>query len=233
MDKVNMCLERIRVIRGVNYGIITYKQIQSVFNLYNLDEEQKRTVFESLKKSRVSPSENEVITSPFPGAALDRKESNPDGKSVDKDTNNNEQREENRKKRFDEKLQQCKCDIDENPGLASQYFDELEILKSTLAEQSAIQNRGTIRRISNALFYISNYRVREARKNGWVCGTYMSRVRERFERWIGCLFSDTELIELVNSCAGKSELNQHQLDMLTVLLHNTPKTLVHRYYTSL
>ena len=38
MDKVNICLERIRVIRGVNYGIITYKQIQSVFNLYNLDE---------------------------------------------------------------------------------------------------------------------------------------------------------------------------------------------------
>jgi len=39
MDKVEACLERIRVIRGVNYGIITYKQIQSVFNLYNLDEE--------------------------------------------------------------------------------------------------------------------------------------------------------------------------------------------------
>lgn len=42
--------------------------------------------------------------------------------SVDKDTNNNEQLEENRGKRFDAKLQQCKRDIDENPGLASQYF---------------------------------------------------------------------------------------------------------------
>lgn len=70
MDKVNICLERIRVIRGVNYGIITYKQIQSVFNLYNLDEEQKRAVFESLKKSRVSPSENDVITSPLPRGCL-------------------------------------------------------------------------------------------------------------------------------------------------------------------
>jgi len=160
-----------------------------------------------LKKSRVSPSENDVITSPLPGASLDRKESDPDIESVDKDTNNNEQLEENRGKRFDEKLQQCKRDIDENPGLASQYFDKLEMLKSKLAEQSAIQNRSAIHRISKALLYISNYRVREVRKNGWVCGTYMSRVRERFERWIGCLFSETELCDLINSCAIKSELN--------------------------
>ena len=160
-----------------------------------------------MKKSRVSPSENDVITSPLPGASLDRKESDPDIESVDKDTNNNEQLEENRGKRFDEKLQQCKRDIDENPGLASQYFDKLEMLKSKLAEQSAIQNRSAIHRISKALLYISNYRVREVRKNGWVCGTYMSRVRERFERWIGCLFSETELCDLINSCAIKSELN--------------------------
>ena len=233
MDKVNICLERIRVIRGVNYGIITYKQIQSVFNLYNLDEEQKRAVFESLKKSRVSPSENDGMASPFPGTAIVRKELDQDVGSDDEESNKNKQREENRKKRFDEKLQQCKRDIDENPGLASQYFDELEILKSKLAELSAIQNRSAIHRISKALLYISNYRVREVRKNGWVCGTYMSRVRERFERWIGCLFSETELCDLINSCAIKSELNQHQLDMLTVLLHNAPKTLVHRYYTSL
>ena len=109
----------------------------------------------------------------------------------------------------------------------------LSVLKSKLAELSAIQNRIAIHRISKALLYISNYRVREVRKNGWVCGTYMSPVRERFERWIGCLFSETELFDLINSCAIKSELNQHQLDMLTVLLHNAPKTLVHRYYTSL
>lgn len=233
MDKVEACLERIRVIRGINYGIITYKQIQSVFNLYNLDEEQKRAVFESLKKSRVSPSENDGMASPFPSTAIVRKELDQDVESDDKESNNNEQREENRKKRFNEKLQQCKCDIDENPGLASQYLDELATLKNRLAEQGTIQDRSAIHQISNALLFISNCRVQEARKNGWVCGTYMSRVRERFESWIRCIISDTELSELANSCAAKSELNQHQLDMLTVLLHNTPKTLVHRYYTSL
>ena len=233
MDKVEACLERIRVIRGVNQGIITYKQIQSVFNLYNLDEEQKQAVFESLKKCRVSPSENDGITSPFPGTTIVRKEFNQNGENDDKDARNNEQREVNRIKRFNEKLQQCKCDIGMNPGLASQYFDELEMLKSRLAEQGALQNMGSIRRISNVLLYIGNCRAQEVRKNGWVCGTYMSRVRERFEGWIRCIFSDAELSELVNSCAAKSELNQHQLDILTVLLHNTPKTLVHRYYTSL
>ena len=116
---------------------------------------------------------------------------------------NYEQQEENRCRRFNEKLQQCKCDIDENPELTSQYFNELEMLKSKLVEQSYVQNRSAIRHISNALLYVSNYRVREARKYGWVCGTYMTRARDHFEHWIKCHFSDTELCERVNSCAIK------------------------------
>ena len=67
MDKVEACLERIRVIGGVNYGIITYKQIQSVFILYNLDEEQKRKVFESLKKAECRHLKTKMLCHLFQG----------------------------------------------------------------------------------------------------------------------------------------------------------------------
>lgn len=45
MDKVLACVERIRVIRGVNYGVITNGQIQDLFISLNLDEEQKKEFF--------------------------------------------------------------------------------------------------------------------------------------------------------------------------------------------
>lgn len=45
MDKVLACVERIRVIRGVNYGVITNEQIQDLFTSLNLDDEQKKGVF--------------------------------------------------------------------------------------------------------------------------------------------------------------------------------------------
>ena len=55
MDKVVSCVERIRVIRGVNYGIITNEQIQELFAFFNLDDEQKRSVYACLEKNKITP----------------------------------------------------------------------------------------------------------------------------------------------------------------------------------
>lgn len=49
------------------------------------------------------------------------------------------------------------------------------------------------RKIVRACMVVSNYRVREARKYGWVCGTYMSRVKESFERWVRMVFLEDDL----------------------------------------
>jgi hypothetical protein len=75
---------------------------------------------------------------------------------------------------------------------------------------------------------ISNYRVREARKKGWVCGTYMSSVRESFGHWVQMVFCEDKLAELIECIVSEKVLTQEQMDEVVVLLHNTPKTLVHR-----
>lgn len=48
MDKVKECLDRIRVIRGVNYGQISDEQIRTVFEIFDLNEAQRAQVFEQI-----------------------------------------------------------------------------------------------------------------------------------------------------------------------------------------
>lgn len=59
----------------------------------------------------------------------------------------------------------------------------------------------------------------------------MSRVRENFEHWVQMTFSEDEMAELIDFCVSSKELKQEQMDKVMVLLHNTPKTLVHRNMT--
>ena len=47
------CVERIRLIRGVNYGVITDEQIQELFVFFDLDEEQKKVFLQFLKKAKL------------------------------------------------------------------------------------------------------------------------------------------------------------------------------------
>ena len=79
---------------------------------------------------------------------------------------------------------------------------------------------------------VSNYRVREARKHGWVCGTYMSRVRESFEHWVRMVFLEDELMNLLDCISKEEKLTQRQMDMIQVFLYNTPRTHVNRYISS-
>ena len=42
MQVVKECFERVRIIKGVNYGIITNEQIELLLERYQLTEEQQR-----------------------------------------------------------------------------------------------------------------------------------------------------------------------------------------------
>ena len=57
----------------------------------------------------------------------------------------------------------------------------------------------------------------------------MSRVRERFEHWVRMVFLEDELIELIDYISNGKKLTPKQMDIVKVLLHNTPKTHVNRY----
>lgn len=62
MDKALSCIERIRIVRGVNRGIITNEQLQHLFLLYGMSEKEKISVLEALEKKNIIPvSEDEII----------------------------------------------------------------------------------------------------------------------------------------------------------------------------
>ena len=111
--------------------------------------------------------------------------------------------------------------------------EELPLLQTALAEQRMKSKMPSDRIVTRAVMDISSYRVRDIRDKGWVCGTYMMKLRQNFETFLACLFTEEELKELIQCCIEKKELTSHQEEILLILLHNTPKTLVHMLYRQL
>lgn len=227
MDKVVSCIERIRIIRGVNYGVITNEQIQELFVIFNLDEEQRSSVFAILEKDKITPiSEDEV-----PQKVRDLH--NPPPIVVVQQELDEQIKFELRRQRFEKVLDTYREDLKNKPNLAAIYEEEIPIFRKAITETNDKSSHSANRTIVRACMVISNYRVREARKKGWVCGTYMSRVKERFEHWVQMVFCEDKLAELIECIVSEKVLTQEQTDQVMVLLHNTPKTLVHRYISSM
>lgn len=131
--------------------------------------------------------------------------------------------------RFEKILAAYKSDENEDPSLLVRYEEELPIFIEAVTTLDDKVYRTVSRKIVRACMIVSNYRVRGVRKHGLVCGTYMSRVRERFEHWVRMVFLEDELIELIDYISNGKKLTPKQMDIVKVLLHNTPKTHVNRY----
>ena len=121
-------------------------------------------------------------------------------------------------------------DIGENTLV--RYEEEIPIFIEAVTTLDDKVYRTVNRKIVRACMVVSNYRFREARKYGWVCGTYMSRVKESFERWVRMAFLEDDLAKLLDSISKEEKLTQRQMDVIKVLLHNTPRTHVNRYISS-
>ena len=80
--------------------------------------------------------------------------------------------------------------------------------------------------VARAVMKLSSYRVRESRKKGWICGTCTSSVRDSFTFWLYAHFTEDEMSELICSCIENETLSKKHQEMLLVLIHNTPSTLV-------
>jgi len=226
MDKVLACVDRIRVIRGVNYGVITNEQIQDLFTSLNLDDEQKKGVFLILDEKSIIPiSEDEV-----PQKIRDA-QSPPVVKVTYKEIDEQTKR-RLCSERFEKILAAYRSDENDDPSLLVRYEEELPIFIEAVTTLDDKLYRTVNRKIVRACMVVSNYRVREARKYGWVCGTYMSRVKESFERWVRMVFLEDDLAKLLDSISKEEKLTQRQMDVIKVLLHNTPRTHVNRYISS-
>lgn len=232
MDQVKMCFERIRVIRGVNYGIITNEQIRDVFMLYQLSEDQQKQVYELLQSSGIYPIPEEEANQAVYARKTAQEKEIQNVPNCEKRTDDEKPAYvESREERFEQVLRLCEESIKENALLIEQYQKETYILKNAIAECATASNRAASRCVTQAVMEVSRYRVRDIRKKGWVCGTHMSRVKSQFERWLCWLFTEDELKELIRSCSLDDELNPHHQKILLVLLHNTPQTLVHPGYS--
>lgn len=226
MDKVLSCVERIRVIRGVNYGIITYEMIQDLFVLFDLNERQMENVYKCLKNEKIIPISEEDMPQKLrelknsPSTTLVQKE-------LDEQTKC-----EIRRVRFEKMLETYRREVNDNPNLAVKYEEELPIFIEAVNTLDNKVFRTANRKVVRACMVVSNYRVREARKYGWVCGTYMPRVRESFEHWVRMVFLEEELTKLLDCISKEEKLTSRQMNMIKVLLHNTPKTYVNRYISS-
>lgn len=222
MDKVKACIERITVIKGVNYGQISNEQLQDVYILYSLSEQQQEQVNEWMRQIGICPiPESEMIRA--------RQAKSISYEAPKQDTPNEVTCEE----RFQSARRACMEALESEDRLLAQYQEELLLLKNAIKEYS---NNSTLKAesvITRAVMDISSYRVRDVRAKGWVCGTYMSRVRQIFRNWLCCHFAATDMAELIGCCTSTSPLTTKDVERLLVLLHNTPRTLVHPRYSSL
>ena len=222
MEKVYSCLTRVRVIRGVNHGIITNEQLSFLFDVLNLNEEERNTVLRILEETHIVPMlEDEVpqkvreLYNPPPITVVHKK--------IDEQTERDIQR-----NRYAEVRDAYKQALNDNPILPKIYEEEIPIFSNALTDLNDKSYRTATQKIVRACMSISSYRVREERKSGWVCGTYMSRVREHFEHWVQMVFREDELVELVECFTSAKELTPEQMEKVMILLHNIPKTLVNR-----
>lgn len=222
MDKVYSCLARVRVISGVNHGIIANEQLSFLFDVLNLNEEERNTVLRILEETHIVPIPEDEAPQKV------RELYNPPlitvvHKKLDEQTERDIQR-----NRYVEVRDAYSQALKNKPILKKIYEEEIPIFCKALADLNDKSYRTANRKIVRACMSISSYRVRGARKSGWVCGTYMSRVREHFQHWVQMVFREDELVELIECFVSAKELTPEQMEKVMILLHNTPKMLVHR-----
>lgn len=129
---------------------------------------------------------------------------------------------------FKDKLLEFRSELDKNPNRFKRYEIESALLKSEIAKQGLNKNRSVFRNITNAVMEIGYFRVRDKLKNGWICGTYMSRVIAHHERLVRYLFLEEELEKLIVCCVNNEQFDQHQEETIQVLLSSIPRLIIHR-----
>ena len=217
MEKVNNCIERIRVIRGVNCGVITNKQIDLLFDVLDLNEQERKRVFEILKEDNIVPvleSETLMLDDNFDETSQRKSESS----SYD-----DESRAEIRKKKSDEEINKIAEELRKNPNLLERYKEEFLIFSDAIVALSADNEKTVIEKIVDATMKVCDHRIEKIKNDGWVCGSYLERVVDRFTVWVKFMFPENDASELISCIVESKELSQNQIVAIIVLLFNAPK----------
>ena len=221
MDKFKSVIDRIRVIKGVNRGIITKEQIDHLFLMYELDEKEQQKVFDFLKQNEIIPIAEDQV----PKEEKKAFEQLPEPPSEPSE----QEKEEVRKKRFESKLKGLIDAINEHPNLLKLYEYEIPIFMNALAdydrELMAIlcgRYNEVTHRIAGAIYKVAVWHVEQVQEKIGGCGTAMARDFSRFEYWLAKVFSEQELLELVNTAMDDQEISFEQMEAILIILHNVP-----------
>lgn len=218
MDQIINAYERINVIRGVSSGVISIGQVQSVAQLYHLDEIQQTALATMLSENGIQPVPDHELRHPVA-----------DPPAVPSVPPKTEISPEVRAERLAKALLIYGEDLKEAPDRARQYQEELPLLKQAIVEESTdpMMKRPDVI-LTRAIMAISRYRVRDTRHKGWVCGTHTNRVKDFFRHKLNFIYSTEELSALVQYCTDlNTEENTRFEQILLLILHDTPQTIVH------
>lgn len=224
MEKVLDCVGRIRIIKDINYGIITNEQIQELFIFFDLNEEQKRNVFAVLEADNIVPICENEIPQKIRGLKKPSKH-----KVIPKDSSEQSKYKTHRK--FIEKiLNDYREKSKDNPYFEQNYQERIGIfIREIIAQKDIIERSAHSMVMRAAIIAISNW----GRPRKRICGTYINRVMEHYESWLRIVFPEEELSELVDCIVEGKELNRKQVDMVRVLIYKAPKGLQNCYSSNM
>lgn len=218
MDKVSMCLERIRLIKGVNYGVITNEQVKELFEIWDLDKSQIQAVYDSMKINGIVAIPESEVPNKVRGESCIKSEQR---------VLSEEELKQVYKERFDVTYNNYIADIEENPKLATQYESEIPIFANAVVNMEHRKYINVQKKIALAVVEVAYHRVADKRYISG-CGTYLSHARQTFERWLNYVFSEKELIKLNDACMNGEEFSDHQKNMIALFLHHAPKIQMRR-----
>lgn len=223
MNKVKQCFNAMEVVRKVGNGLITQEEVEILVIKRDLNDVEKEVFYKLLDEHKIRPIVTRDIEQYDSKPIVTEKQEEVDDEGDD----------EIREERFDRLYQEYEDENKRIPPLGERLGQEKFDLMKAIVEHVTDSEDDVFNVITDAIIDISRQRIKERRKSGWVCGTYVRGAKVLLENEIYLSFSKKQLKELVEFCkSGKtgSRNNEYWDKVLKVMLFNAPSLRVNQWY---
>lgn len=224
MNKINNCITRINVIRGVNKGIITHEHISGLIIKYQLDENQSKLLYELLRRREIYPVSEEDFPSVHTKPML--KETSVSSENYVRPEPSTEDR-----LRYLNTLHKSVSEFfEKEPHLKEKYISEIPILRKYITVLKDESSPFDI--LINAAKIMQHYRIEQTSEFYSSCVFGMSRRFSTFQRILKFIlfkiFTPQETEEFITRCCEDNELNDNDLTILIIFLNLIPTPMLRR-----
>ncbi len=199
---------------GVSGGTLTREVLDELFVVFDLNEQEKKSVLSYLQEENIIPvSEDDIPQKPLESEAVTQTKLD----EVDES--------EAHGVFFERAFKKYEQAVQDEPRLATLYESEIPIfIKAVLNPEDG--SNAISGRIAFGCVAVGYDRVCRVKKGATVCGTYISHVCDQVEAWVKRTFTEKELTELFECFVSSRELTSEQTNMVKLLLHNCPRIIV-------